>query len=52
MHRTALALLPLILSLPGLGAAVLQVDQPVYDFGRVTAGYVVQHAFRLINAGD
>lgn len=52
MLRTALALLPPILSLPGLCAAVLQVDQPVYDFGRVTAGYVVQHAFRLINAGD
>lgn len=35
-----------------LGAAKLQVDQLVYDFGKVTEGYVVQHAFLLTNVGD
>ena len=47
-----MALWLLALSLPGLGAAELRVDQPVYDFGEVTAGYVVQHAFLLTNVGD
>ena len=50
--KAALALWLFALSFPGLGAAALRVDQPVYDFGEVTAGYVIQHAFLLTNVGD
>jgi len=41
--------------LVGLGALAgpqLRVDQPVYDFGQVTEGYVVKHTFLITNVGD
>ncbi len=52
MVRAMAILGALAASLTCLGAGKLEVDQPVYDFGEVVAGYVVQHAFLLTNVGD
>lgn len=33
-------------------APVIVIENPTYDFGRVTQGHVVKHDFRVLNKGN
>jgi len=53
MRRVGLLFLAVLcgFGLIGVGAARLQLDATVYDFGKVVYGYSYSHAFRVTNVG-
>jgi len=49
---TITAILGMVIVLAGTAAPVIEVDDPIHDFGTVMEGLSTEHAFVLRNAGD